>query len=155
VVLWQCDLRVSWRSQLSSLGIHGAVMLLILLAPWPDNCWGIWLGLLVLVVFECIRSQRRISLRHGEIRLLDGGLLQWRQHQWQIKQPVWMLSYGMLLVLRRATHTPHRWPCRRYRCQKLWLASDSMSKEEWRKLRSLLLAYQAAHRQDRQHKPLH
>ncbi|GBU14177.1 hypothetical protein AwEntero_27780 [Enterobacterales bacterium] len=35
MALWQCDLRVSWRSQLISLGIHGGIMLVILLAPWP------------------------------------------------------------------------------------------------------------------------
>ncbi|MDN5987617.1 MAG: protein YgfX, partial [Hafniaceae bacterium] len=34
---WRCDVRVSWRTQLLLLVTHGILILLILLAPWPEN----------------------------------------------------------------------------------------------------------------------
>nr|WP_238485482.1 protein YgfX [Rahnella ecdela] len=132
-------MRVSWRSQLFSLGCYGAVMLLILLAPWPAGYWPVWMTLLLLVLFECIRSQRRITARTGEIVLTDDHRLLWRGHEWQIKQPVWMISHGALLSLRREKLKGGLAQAMRSRRQRLWLASDSMSQEEWRHLRQILL----------------
>ncbi|BFO11679.1 hypothetical protein GGER_41890 [Serratia rubidaea] len=62
---WRCDVRISWRTQLVSLLAHGALILLILISPWPESYDPIWLLLLTLVVFECIRSQTRIASRQG------------------------------------------------------------------------------------------
>ncbi|ADW72404.1 MULTISPECIES: protein YgfX [Rahnella] len=140
MALWRCDLRVSWRSQLISLGCYGAVMLLILLAPWPAGYWPVWMTLLLLVLFECIRSQRRITARTGEMILLEDNRLLWRGHEWQIKQPVWMISHGVLLSLRREKRKGGLAQAMRSSRQRLWLASDSMSLEEWRRLRQILLS---------------
>ena len=139
MALWQCDLRVSWRSQLFSLAVHGILILLILLAPWPPDAWVIWLVLLLIVVSQAIRSQRRISARHGEISLLAQDRLLWRKQEWKIKQPVWMIDSGILLSLRREGAS-HGWrQTLSGKKHKLWLASDSMSPEEWRHLRQILL----------------
>ncbi|KQN48523.1 protein YgfX [Rahnella rivi] len=139
MALWRCDLRVSWRSQLISLGIYGAVMLLILLAPWPPGYWPAWMTLLLLMLFECIRSQRRITARTGEVILLDERRLIWRGQEWQLKHPVWMISHGALLSLRREKRKGGLAQAMRSSRHRLWLASDSMSVEEWRRLRQILL----------------
>ncbi|QLK62475.1 hypothetical protein GE278_17605 [Enterobacteriaceae bacterium Kacie_13] len=139
MALWRCDLRVSWRSQLISLGSYGGVMLLILLAPWPAGYWPAWMTLLMLVLFECIRSQRRITARTGEVILLDENRLLWRGHEWQLRHPVWMVSQGALLSLRREKRKGGLAQAMRSSRQRLWLASDSMSVEEWRRLRQILL----------------
>jgi len=114
-------------------------MLMILLAPWPAGYWPVWMTLLLLVLFECIRSQRRITARTGEIVLTDDYRLLWRGHEWQIKHPVWMISHGALLSLRREKLKGGLAQAMRSRRQRLWLASDSMSQEEWRHLRQILL----------------
>lgn len=114
-------------------------MLMILLAPWPAGYWPVWMTLLLLVLFECIRSQRRITARTGEIVLTDNYRLLWRGHEWQIKHPVWMISHGALLSLRREKLKGGLAQAMRSRRQRLWLASDSMSQEEWRHLRQILL----------------
>ncbi|MDN6115265.1 MAG: protein YgfX, partial [Enterobacterales bacterium] len=67
---WRCDVRVSWRTQLLLLVTHGILILLILLAPWPENYSFYWLVLLTLVVFECIRSQKQIAKIQGEFSFL-------------------------------------------------------------------------------------
>lgn len=114
-------------------------MLMILLAPWTAGYWPVWMTLLLLVLFECIRSQRRITARTGEIVLTDDYRLLWRGHEWQIKHPVWMISHGALLSLRREKLKGGLAQAMRSRRQRLWLASDSMSQEEWRHLRQILL----------------
>ena len=114
-------------------------MLMILLAPWPAGYWPVWMTLLLLVLFECIRSQRRITARTGEVVLTDDYRLLWRGHEWQIKHPVWMISHGALLSLRREKLKGGLAQAMRSRRQRLWLASDSMSQEEWRHLRQILL----------------
>ncbi|MFT8209596.1 MAG: protein YgfX [Symbiopectobacterium sp.] len=130
MALWRCDLRVSWRMQVFSLLVHGLLLLLILLAPWPDGYAVLWLSLMTLVVFGFIRSQRNIKARHGEIVLQDEASLEWQQHRWRIIRRPWMLKNGILLSLRRSDGK---------RQQRLWLASDNMDKQEWRHLRQLLL----------------
>ncbi|MCW2475235.1 MULTISPECIES: protein YgfX [unclassified Symbiopectobacterium] len=130
MALWRCDLRVSWRMQVFSLLVHGLLLLLILLAPWPDGYAVLWLSLMTLVVFGFIRSQRNIKARHGEIVLQDKASIEWQQHRWRIIRRPWMLKNGILLSLRRSDGK---------RRQRLWLASDNMDKQEWRHLRQLLL----------------
>ncbi|MEX3175560.1 protein YgfX, partial [Serratia quinivorans] len=71
MVQGRCDVRISWRTQLFSLLTHGVLILLILISPWPAGYGPIWLVLLTLVVFECIRSQKRIASRQGELLLLE------------------------------------------------------------------------------------
>lgn len=78
MVLWQSDLRVSWRSQWMSLLLHGLVAAFVLLMPWPLSYTPLWLLLLSFVVFDSVRSQRRIHARQGEIKLLMDSRLRWQ-----------------------------------------------------------------------------
>ncbi|HFZ8995542.1 TPA: protein YgfX [Citrobacter freundii] len=133
MVLWQADLRVSWRAQWVSLFIHGLVAAVILLMPWPLSYTPLWLILLSLVVFDCVRSQRRINSRQGEIKLLMDGRLHWQDQDWLILRAPWMLNTGMMLHLRSAGG----------KRQHLWLAADSMHEAEWRELRRMLLQQSA------------
>lgn len=130
MVLWQSDLRVSWRAQWLSLLLHGIVAIIILLMPWPLSYTPVWLLLLSLVVFDSVRSQRRINANQGEIKLLIDSRLLWHEQEWEILGTPWMLRSGVMFRLRR--------PNRR-RCQHLWLAADAMSVEAWRDLRRILL----------------
>ncbi|MEC5319418.1 protein YgfX [Brenneria populi subsp. brevivirga] len=129
---WQCDLRVSWRMQLFSLVAHGLLVLLILLAPWPDRYTALWLGLVTLVVFGFIRSQRNIKSRHGEILLHSATRLRWQKQEWLVAKRPWMLRNGVLLTLKAIDGKGRK---------RLWLASDSMGDDEWRHLRQLLLQH--------------
>ncbi|EBM6934615.1 hypothetical protein D3Q75_15550 [Salmonella enterica] len=129
MVLWQSDLRVSWRAQWISLLIHGLVAAVILLMPWPLSYTPLWMMLLSLVVFDCVRSQRRINTCQGEIKLLMDGRLRWQGLDWTLLRPPWLLKSGMVLRLRAE---PGRY-------QHLWLAADSMEDAEWRELRRIML----------------
>lgn len=129
MVLWQSDLRVSWRAQWLSLLLHGLVAAAILLMPWPLSYTPLWSILLSLVVFDCVRSQRRINARQGEVKLLMDGRLRWQGQDWLIVSAPWMIKTGMMLRLRSETG----------KRQHLWLAADSMDKAEWRDLRRLMM----------------
>jgi toxin CptA len=130
VALWRCDVRVSWRTQIFSLVIHGILTLLILLSPWPENYGLVWVTLITLVVFECIRSQRNIMACRGELVLQSGLHLRWHNKDWLIRGTPWMLKSGILISLRQVGGR---------RTRKLWLAADSMDQREWRSLRQALL----------------
>nr|WP_211186032.1 protein YgfX [Brenneria salicis] len=120
--------------QLLSLMVHGLLVLLILLAPWPDGYAVLWLGLVTLVVFGFIRSQRNIKSQQGEMLLHSEINLRWQRQEWQIVKRPWVLKNGILLSL-RASDGKGR--------QRLWLASDSMGNDEWRCLRQRLLQYKS------------
>ncbi|MRS14264.1 hypothetical protein GJV06_05100 [Enterobacteriaceae bacterium RIT691] len=130
MVLWQSDLRVSWRSQWVSLLLHGVVAAVILLMPWPLSYTPLWLLLLSLVVFDCVRSQRRINAAQGEIKLLMDSHLRWQNQEWELLGTPWVMNSGMMLRLRRIDG--------RKRIH-LWLAADSMETREWRDLRRTIL----------------
>lgn len=129
MVLWQSDLRVSWRAQWLSLLLHGLVAAAILLMPWPLSYTPLWLILLSLVVFDCVRSQRRINARQGEVKLLMDGRLRWQGQDWYVVSAPWMIEAGMMLRLRSEAG----------KRQHLWLAADSMDEADWRDLRRLML----------------
>ena len=142
MVLWQSDLRVSWRAQWLSLLIHGLVAAVILLMPWPLSYTPLWMVLLSLVVFDCVRSQRRINARQGEIRLLMDGRLRWQGQEWSIVKAPWMIKSGMMLRLRSdGGKRQHLWlgVGSADWMKHLWLAADSMDEAEWRDLRRILL----------------
>ncbi|MEW5288486.1 protein YgfX [Erwinia papayae] len=136
MALWHSDLRVSWRAQWVSLLLHGMVIIALLLAPWPASYTVVWMLLLTLVVFECVRSQRRIGSREGEIALLEGRQFQWRQRRWQISGRPWITRQAILIPLRSAKGEQ----------EKLWLVADSMSAEEWRDLRKHLICGAPGHK---------
>ncbi|EHM49107.1 hypothetical protein GYRE_02407 [Yokenella regensburgei ATCC 49455] len=98
--------------------------------PWPLSYTPLWLLLLSLVVFDCVRSQRRINARQGEIKLLIDSRLRWQNQEWDILGTPWILSGGMLLRIRRVGHR---------RKHHLWLAADSMEAGEWRDLRRIIM----------------
>lgn len=136
MVLWQADLHISWRSQWISLLLHGVVAVMVLLMPWPLRYTLLWLLLLTLVVFDCVRSQRRIRACQGSMKLLTDGELHWQDVEWQIVGTPWLINSGVLLRLREAQTR---------RSQRLWIAADSMSIKEWRDLRRLMLTKNAPH----------
>lgn len=129
MVLWRSDLRVSWRSQWVSLLLHGILAAIVLFIPWPLSYMPLWMLLLSLVVFDCMRSQRRINARQGEASVLVDSRFKWLGNEWHIAGPPWMLQSGMLLRLRKPGKSRH---------QHLWLSADSMDEREWRALRRLL-----------------
>lgn len=53
--------------------------MLILLSPWPENYGLVWLTLVLVVVFECIRSQRNIMSCRGELVLMSDNSIQWHR----------------------------------------------------------------------------
>ena len=66
MVLWQSDLRVSWRSQWMSLLLHGLVAAFVLLMPWPLSYTPLWLLLLSFVVFFSLPTHRPINAPQGD-----------------------------------------------------------------------------------------
>lgn len=110
--------------------LHGLVAAIVLFMPWPLSYTPLWLLLLSFVVFDSVRSQRRINARQGEIKLLMDSRLRWQGKEWDILGMPWMLNSGMMLRLRNVDGG---------RCQHLWLAADSMDASEWRDLRRMLL----------------
>jgi toxin CptA len=60
-----------------SLLLHGLVAAFVLLMPWPLSYTPLWL-LLLSVVFDSVRSQRRINARQGEIKLMMDSRLRWQ-----------------------------------------------------------------------------
>lgn len=129
MVLWRCELRVSWSAQWQSLLLHGVIILLLLLIPWPGSYTLLWVVLLALVIMECVRSQRRILSRSGPIELLPSGQLRWRQQTWSLAKKPWISRRMILLSLRQAGGKRER----------LWLFIDSMSNAQWRTLQQQLL----------------
>ncbi len=129
MVLWRCELRVSWTAQWQSLLIHGAIILLLLLIPWPGSYTLVWIVLLTLVLMESIRSQRRILSRIGTIELLSSRQFHWRRQRWSLVAKPWIGRWAILLSLRSA-EGKREW---------LWLGIDSMENAEWRLLRQQLL----------------
>ncbi|HHB1427395.1 TPA: protein YgfX [Serratia odorifera] len=127
---WRCNVRISWRTQIVSLLAHGALILLILISPWPEGYGPLWLVLLTLVVFECIRSQKRIATRQGELRVLSAPRhVVWDGQEWRVIGRPWMPRFGILFTLE---------PLDGQKRRRLWMASDCMSKADWRQLRQRL-----------------
>lgn len=63
---------------------HGVLILLILISPRPEGFGPLWLVLLTLVVFQCIRSQKRIAAVQGELRLLADRRFSWHGREWRL-----------------------------------------------------------------------
>jgi len=102
--------------------------------PWPINYTLVWMLLLSIVVFNSVRSQRRIHASRGQCKLFDDYSVFWQGREWSMAGKPWIIDSGIMLKLKR--------PGKR-RCLHLWLAADSMDAEEWRDLRRLLLQQQA------------
>lgn len=128
MVLWQSDLRVSWRAQWLSLLIHGLVAAVILLMPWPLSytrygwCYFRWWCLIAFAASGVLMLARGNSL-------VDGRAFALARQEWSIVKAPWMIKSGMMLRLRSDGG----------KRQHLWLAADSMDEAEWRDLRRILL----------------
>ncbi len=93
-----------------------------------------WIILLTLVVFECLRSQKRIAATQGEISLLDSNQIYWHKQTYRIfKQPVLLKNGVFLRIEETKGHKPKR--------TRIWVAVDSMEQTNWRSLRQLLLQW--------------
>nr|WP_244634668.1 protein YgfX [Erwinia persicina] len=110
--------------------LHGGVMLLLLLAPWPPEASLVKVALLLLTGGECLRSCRRTRRWQGLFVLLNGRRVQWHQAQWQMVSPPWMTRHAVRLSLRDSQG----------RHERLWLFADGMDNSEWRLLRQQLLS---------------
>jgi len=80
--------------------------------------------------FAVPRQPGLIADGGGELRLLANKRLSWHGQEWLLVKQPWMPRYGILLTLQ---------PTQGKKRRRLWLASDSMGKAEWRHLRQLLL----------------
>lgn len=131
MVLWRCNLRVSRYARVGSLSLHGTVILALLLASWPASVGFtlLWAILLPLVLGECWRSQQRIAQCDGDLVLLAGHTVRWRQQHWQMPAPPWISRRAILLPLRNEAGQRER----------LWLFADAMASRDWRLLRQQLL----------------
>lgn len=128
--LMQCNLSISWRTQLMSGLFYGVLIVIVLLIPWSGHDWPIWLSLVFLMTLEALLSQKRISKTKGPLTLLDKQSIYWDEQEWQITRSPLILSFGVLLSLKSN---------RTGRSYRLWIAGDSLSKEQWRGLRYELL----------------
>lgn len=104
--------------------------MVVLLVPWPDKLWPLWVTLLAAIIFECIRTQKYIAATIGELSLDKNGTVNWQHYYYRIINRPVILKNGIFLRLEEVQSR------RRVR---LWLASDSMLQDEWRALRQLLL----------------
>ncbi|QGU86408.1 protein YgfX [Erwinia sorbitola] len=126
---WQCNLRPSRQARTLSLLLHSAVMLALLLAPWPDSAALPRAILMLLVLIECLRGQQRLLRCRGDFILREGRVLIWQQRQWRMTSRPWLSRLAMCLSLQETSG------CR----QRLWLFADGMENSEWRLLRQQLL----------------
>nr|WP_244633686.1 protein YgfX [Erwinia persicina] len=110
--------------------LHGGVMLVLLLVPWPASASLAKVALLLLTLRECLRSRRRTRRWQGLFVLLSGQRVQWQQAQWQLVSPPWMTRQAVRLSLRDSQG----------RHKRLWLFADGMDNSEWRLLRQQLLS---------------
>ena len=131
----QCNLNVSWRTQLISGIFYAALNVAILLIPWPEQDWPVWLILVALIALESILAQRRINKTKGQLTLLDKRSVRWAEQKWTMVHSPFVLSFGIFLSLRSELSGKKKL---------LWIAIDSLSKEQWRNLRYELLQNKAA-----------
>lgn len=129
MVRWRCNLRASRHAQTLSLVLHGALILALLLAPWPDSASLPRILLLLLVLLECQRSRHRIRYCQGEITLHKGRVVGWGPCQWHMTSRPWLTQLAIRLTLQNKTG----------RRERLWLFADGMDSSEWRLLRQCLL----------------
>lgn len=129
MVLWQCELRESALALRLALLLHGAVILALLVVIWPTSATLVRTLLLASVLLDCVRSLRRIRRRRGDIALLSGLVIRWRQRLWVIRSRPWLTRQAILLLLQDDKGERER----------LWLFADGMGSSSWRLLRLQLL----------------
>ena len=126
MVLQHYSLNISLRTQLLSGVFYTGVILAILFAPWLGQDWPIWLILVVLLTLEAILSQKQINHTKGDLTISGlNRLAFWHGQKWLFNRTPFMLNFGILLSLKSETSGE---------IQRLWIAKDSLPKDEWRSL---------------------
>jgi len=107
---------------------------LLLSLSWPVEWrWG-KAPLLILLLLECWRHERRLMQRRGRLMLDEQGNWVWGGAPWRLaRKPDW-LPYGVLLDLRNPQGK--RW--------RLWLMYDNLPPYEWRTLRACCFLHEGA-----------
>jgi toxin CptA len=99
---------------------------LLLALEWPDAwAWG-RAPLLLLLLAEGWRNERRLAQRVGCLVLDAQGDWLWRGIRWRAERKADWLPWGVLLMLRN--QQGKRW--------RLWLMHDNLPPGEWRTLRA-------------------
>ena len=132
----QYNLAVSWKTQFILGLIYGLIILAILISPWPDKYWPIWFLLLIFITFEAYITQRKLNKNKGILALLDTQSIMWKDEKWSIQHFPFILSFGMFLTLRSADNNKKYY---------LWIAADSLEKNQWRVLRHYFLTHKPRH----------
>lgn len=130
---FQCKLQVSSFTTLFSLTVYTLLVLLTLLASWPEGFIPFYLIIVILLVFECISSQKKINSYKGSIIFRTDNRLHWRGQDWIVIKKPWTFSrYGLLLMLEQENINIRK---------HLWLAYDNMTEPEWRQLRQFIFLF--------------
>jgi len=125
-VRWQCDLRASRSARALNVTLSLLCSGLLLALEWPDAWAWSKAPVLVLLLAECWRNERRLVQRVGHLVLDVKGNWLWRGVRWRAERKADWLPYGVLLVLRN--QQGKRW--------RLWLMHDNLPPGEWRTLRA-------------------
>jgi len=98
----------------------------LLSLEWPEGwAWG-KAPLLILMLLECGRNERRLRQRTGRLGLDEQGDWHWHGKRWQLARQADWLPFGVLLTLQNQQGT--RW--------RLWLMMDNLPPYAWRSLRA-------------------
>ncbi|ORM85669.1 hypothetical protein HA44_03465 [Mixta gaviniae] len=130
---WQSDLLPSARAQQITCLLYTPLVVGLLLVPWRAMQAPLMGALLLLIFGELwhrLRLQRRFS---GRLTAEESRLWRWRQQDYQVARPPFILPFGILFALR----TPQG------KRLSLWLMRDSMPEANWRALRRLLKGQEA------------
>ncbi|AIX72656.1 hypothetical protein HA40_09085 [Mixta calida] len=132
MVRWQSDLSPSARAQQITCLLYSPLVFGLLLLPWPPSLAPLMMVLLLLMLGELWRRlhlQRRFS---GRLTAEESRIWRWRQRDYQVMRPPFILPFGILLTLRTPQGTR----------LSLWLMRDSMPEANWRALRRLFKGYE-------------
>ncbi len=106
----------------------------LLSLSWPpDWAWG-RAPMLLLLLLEGWRNERRLVQRVGCLALEAQGDWLWQGARWQMQRQADWLPWGVLLVLKN--QQGQRW--------RLWLMYDNFPPGEWRTLRAICFLRDAA-----------
>ncbi|WP_311790443.1 MULTISPECIES: protein YgfX [Pantoea] len=126
---WQCKLRPSRQARLLHGVFAAGALLIVASAPLPALFWLIKIPILLLMMRESLRQQRRLAQRQGLLQHKSDDSWRWQGARWRIVGPIRWLPGAALLVLRSE----------KGRLYRLWLMQDMMPPARWRQFRARLL----------------
>lgn len=126
-VRWQCNLQASRSARALNVTLYLSCLCLLFSLSWPPEwAWG-RMPILLLLLLEGWRNERRLAQRVGCLALEAEGDWLWQGARWQMQRKADWLPWGVLLVFRNQQGQRWRW----------WLMHDNMSPGEWRTLRAI------------------